>query len=134
MYGGGFPQVVATSRAPWIEEWTFARIDTIECDKTFLFILKCDKKGLAYGLLGAVLPHTPHIHAVNTSALCIRFMYGGVSRIKRSGVCKYRQKNRPGRGNCSCDVYIVPSQTQKRVISTLFQLLDPPHVFITVLH
>lgn len=28
----------------------------------------------------------------------------------------------------------VPSQTQKRVILALFQVLDPPHVFITVLH
>ena len=28
----------------------------------------------------------------------------------------------------------VAPQTQKKVISALFQVLDPPHVFITVLH
>jgi len=27
-----------------------------------------------------------------------------------------------------------PTQIQKKMISALFQLLDPPHVFITVLH
>ena len=39
-----------------------------------------------------------------------------------------------GGGGCACACACVASQTQKRAISTLFQLLDPPHVFITVLH
>ena len=39
-----------------------------------------------------------------------------------------------GGGGCVRAQARVASQTQKKVISALFQLLDPPHVFITVLH
>ncbi len=40
----------------------------------------------------------------------------------------------PGGGRTSTVDIVVAPQTQKKVIFALFQLLDLPHVFITVLH
>ena len=63
-----------------------------------------------------------------------RFCFGTDLWISLCRNCGYPVDNLAGGGVVSVACACVASQTQKKVISVLFQLLDPPHVFITVLH